>query len=124
MRGRVFDMFFPPACFRLKEKSAVLCFSALEQLGAKHQRFTEFICRAKPSLVLQVDYFQELYQSDNLTDYLGMRFTRERNYLQNYLTRLRGLESEGRIRIEKIGRAPYGNLYFDGKSYVIWRPLQ
>lgn len=123
MQGHVFDMFSPPRGLGLKKGSAALCFSALEQLGGEHERFTEFICEVKPSIVLQVDYFQELYQSDNLADYLGARFARERNYLSNYLTRLRGLELDGKIRIEKIWRAPYGNLYFDGKSYAVWRPL-
>lgn len=123
MRGEIFDMFSPPSGFSFKEKSAVLCFSALEQLGAGHRRFTEFLLKAKPAIVAQVDYFNELYRSEELVDYLGMRFADQRNYLRNYLTHLRQLESEGRIVIEKVHRAPYGNLYFDGKSYAVWRPL-
>ena len=64
----------------------------------------------------------ELYDPDNLVDYVAYRYHKQRGYLDGYLTRLRQLEAEGRIEILKTQRVYFGNLYHEGYSFIAWRP--
>jgi hypothetical protein len=64
----------------------------------------------------------DLYDQDNLVDYLAVRFHTFRGYLSGFLPRLRQLEAEKRIEILKVQRMNFGSLYHEGYSFVVWRP--
>ena len=120
--GHFFDMFKPDDNLSVGGNSAFLAIGSLEQLGINFEAFLQFTLRKKPAIFVQVDSISELYDENNLSDYLALKHNFRRNYIRRYLTRLSELEKEGRIEIIKVRRIPCGGLYYDGYSYIIWRP--
>lgn len=121
IKGSVFNMFRPDLSFKMKPDSAVLVIGALEQLGTKFKPFIDYILEQQTKIVVHVDSIIELYDKDNLMDYLAYYFDQKRNYLKGYLPYLKKLENQGKIEILKIQRSPFGSLFHDGYSYIIWR---
>lgn len=121
INGSRFDFFNPPDDFEILSDSAVLTFGALEQVGSEHGAFIDFLLDKKPSICVNVECLYELYEPDNLVAYLAMAYHKKRNYLSGYLTRLRQLESSGKIEIVATHRHRFGNLYDDPLSYVVWK---
>ncbi len=123
MQGRVFDMFSPPQnAFHIKD-SAVFTFSALEQLGRDFEPFLQYLLRAKPKRVVHIEHIQELFDKHNPMDNVVLAFIEERNYLRGYATSLQNLEKKGVLQIERMHRIPFGSLYIEGYSYIVWKPL-
>ena len=79
----------------------------------------EFGCGLAHNLVALAQY--ELYDQNDLFDYVAAAYLRKRGYLQGFLPRLRELEREGVIEILQVQRT-FGSLYHDGYSFVVWRP--
>ena len=122
LKGRRFDFFEPDQGLDVGPDAAVVTMCALEQVGANHGALLEFLLQKRPQVCLHMEPICELYDEKNLVDYLAIRYHRQRNYLDGFLTRLRQLESEGRLRIDRVHRPRVGNLYHEGYSYVVWRP--
>ncbi|MBI2265956.1 MAG: hypothetical protein HYU64_12405 [Armatimonadetes bacterium] len=122
IRGRPFNFFDPDDSLHFHPKSAVFTFGALEQVGADHGKYLDFILRKRPSLCIDIVGIHELYDETHLLDYLALLYHRKRNYLQGYLSRLRELEAAGKIEIVGVHRQLFGNLFDDPYSYVIWKP--
>lgn len=120
--GRLFDMLSPDESLTFDENSAVFTIGAVEQLAGKFGPFLQFLLRHSPGLCIHVEPTIELYDENNLVDYLAMKFHRKRGYTENYLARLRELEAQNRIELLKVKRPFFGSLYMEGYSYVIWRP--
>jgi SAM-dependent methyltransferase len=121
--GRQFDFFAPDADMNLDAQSGVVTMAALEQVGPRHERFVEFLLQKKPRICVNMEPLAELYQADQLVDYLALRFHRKRGYLEGFLTSLRKLESDRRIEILDVRRFHFGSIYHEAYSYVAWRPL-
>lgn len=122
IKGIHFDFFQPHHDFHLDSSSALLTFGALEQVGERFEEFLQYILRQRPTICINVECINEFYQQDNLSDFLALQYHRRRGYLFNYLTRLRQLESEGRLKILRAHHQPFGNIYNDTHSYIIWKP--
>lgn len=120
--GRRFDFFNPDTELVLEPGCGVLTFGALEQIGPKHDRLLDFLLAQRPSLCVDVAGIEELYDEQDLVDYLGLAYHRRRGYLAGYLTALRRLETAGRIEILAVHRHRFGNQFDDPYSYVAWRP--
>jgi SAM-dependent methyltransferase len=118
-----FDFFAPDPALRLAPGSAVLTFGALEQVGPRHGAYLDFILTQRPALCVDVVGIGELYEEDELLDYLALLYHRRRQYLDGYLTRLRELAAGGRIAIEAVHHQRFGNPFDDPYSYIVWRPL-
>jgi hypothetical protein len=123
LQGRRFDFFHPDELLEFGPGSMVLTMAALEQVGSRHGKFLEFLLRKRPSLVVNVEPLCELYDPNNLADYLAIRYHTERGYLQGYLTRLRELEAEQRIEIVLTQRTRFGSLFHESYCIVAWKPL-
>ena len=121
--GHLFDMVEPDESLEIKKNSAVLTFGAIEQLAGRFEKFVQFLLKRSPALCISMEPTIELYDEDHLLDYLAIKFHRKRGYTENYLTRLRELESVGAIQILKEKRLFFGSLYMEGYSCMIWRPL-
>lgn len=121
--GHLFDMFSPDRNLEVVPSSAFLAIGALEQIGKNFNHFLDFVLKKKPAIFVHVDSITELYDENNLSDYLALKHDIKRNYLQGYLTRLRELEKEGRVEIIKVQKVSCGGLYHDGYSHIIWRPI-
>lgn len=120
--GHLFDMLSLDENFEIDDNSAVLTIGAVEQLASRFEAFLQFLLKSSPELCINVEPTIEMYDEDNLVDYLAMKFHRKRGYTENYLTRLRELEAQNRIEILKVKRPFFGSLFMEGYSYMVWRP--
>jgi SAM-dependent methyltransferase len=123
LTGYRFDFFSPDQELKLEEDSAVITMCALEQVGANYEPFIQFLLKQSPTVCVNMEPLCELYNENSLVDYLAIRYHKQRNYLDGYLSRLRQLEAEGKIEIQKTQRPFFGNMYHEGYSFVIWRPV-
>ena len=122
MEGRLFDMFSPDEKLIIKDNGAILTMDALEQLGENYKIFLDYLLKKFPLICAHMEPLVELYDQDNLFDYLAIKFHKKRGYLGNFLTSLKKMESENKIRIIKIKKVALGNLYHDAYCFVVWRP--
>ncbi|MCC6211995.1 MAG: class I SAM-dependent methyltransferase [Burkholderiales bacterium] len=121
--GRHFDFFAPDPQLKLEREAGVLTMCALEQVGARHDSFVQYLLDQRPAICVNMEPLAELYDDNNLVDYLALRFHRERGYLDGFLTLLRELEAKKRIEILETRRLEFGSIYHEGYSYVAWRPI-
>lgn len=122
--GKKFDFFNPDESFSLDKKSVVYTVGALEQVGERHENFLKYLIKNKPKICFHIEPIAELLDPNNLLDFLSIEYFKKRNYLSNFLTRLRALESEGKIKIHDARRTYLGgNIYVDHYSVVVWSPL-
>lgn len=121
LTGHLFDMFHPDYDIEIPNNSAFITFHSLEQLGNNYEQFLQFIIQKRPMLCLNVEPIIELYNKDNLIDYLALMYHKKRGYLANYLTRLKQIEKEGKIAILNIHRVPFGSMYHEANSIIVWK---
>jgi hypothetical protein len=117
-----FDFFNPDENIYLDENSGVFTFGALEQLGSGYGKFLNFLIERMPTICVNVEGLKELYNENNLFDYIALKYHTKRAYLNSYLSELRKLKAQGRIEIIKIYHRKFGNIYDDPHSYVVWKP--
>jgi len=122
MSGHLFDMLRPDESFKIDDNSAIFTIGTVEQLAGNFEAFLQFVLKRSPELCLHVEPTIELYDENNLIDYLAMKFHRKRGYTEKYLTRLGELEAQKKIEILKVKRPFFGSLYMEGYSYMVWRP--
>lgn len=120
--GYLFDMISPDEKFEIKNNSAVFTFGSVEQLASKFDAFLQYLLKSKPKICIHMEPTIELYDENNVIDYLAIKFHKKRGYTENFLTRLKELEDQGKIEILKVKRLFFGSLYMEGFSYIIWKP--
>jgi SAM-dependent methyltransferase len=123
IKGSQFDFFKPDYKLDILPNSLVYTSSALEQLGDDFTKFLDYLLAKKPALCVNVECINEFYDENNLFDYVALRYHRKRNYLDGFLTRLRELEKDNRVKIIASRRTGFGSLYHEGYMYVIWKIL-
>ena len=119
--GDVFDMLAPDDTYQLESNSAVFTIGTMEQLGQEFEPFLQYLLSESPRVCINVETVYELYDQENLFDYVAGSYLCKRGYLRGYLPRLRELEHLGKIRILQARRT-FGSLYHDGYSFVVWEP--
>jgi hypothetical protein len=115
-------MFSPDDTLEIAQNSAIFTIGALEQLGCDFESFLQFLLKKSPNLCLNVEPLCELYDEHYLLDYLAIKYMQKRKYLRNYIDRLKQLESDGKIEILTTQRMLFGSLYYEGWSFVLWKP--
>ncbi len=120
--GIQFDMLNPPHDFDIDPHSIVFSIHALEQLNTGHEKLIHYLLEKKPALVLNYEPIVELYNPSNLYDRLALQYSKARGYLSGYLTKLRQLESQGRLEIVAQYRPYIGGIYHEA-SLIVWKPL-
>jgi SAM-dependent methyltransferase len=120
--GRTFDFFNPDRSLDFDPDSGVMTVCALEQVGPRHGAFLDFLLEKKPTVCVNMEPLLELYDENNLIDYLAARFHRKRGYLEGFLPALQDLEAKKRIEILEVRRFRFGSTYHEGYSYIAWRP--
>ncbi len=123
MQGQRFSFFEPEETLEMIPGSGVLTVAALEQVGKRFDPFIEFLLKNKPSICVHFEPIDELMDPSNLIDRLSMLYSRKRNYLEGFLTRLRRLQEEGKVRILHEQRTYTGSFFIEGHSLVVWFPL-
>ena len=121
LKGRRFDFFNPDYSLEVADNSAFITLNSLEQLGNDHDKFIEFILHKRPEICINSEPILELYDQNNLFDYLASKYHNKRNYLNNYLSALKKYEHEGVIEILKVQRVHSGNIFHDAYSYIVWK---
>ena len=116
-----FDMINPNYDFKIDSNSIVYTIGALEQLGSQTESMLEYLLNNKPKLIIHIEPTVELYDKNNLIDYLAIKFHKKRGYTEGYLPKLKRLEREGTIKIIKIKRLEFGSLYMEGYTLYIWK---
>ena len=76
----------------------------------------------KPKMVIHLEPIAELLPQNNLLSYLSTKYFQKRNYLNGYLAFLRKQEKSGKIKIHLTSRMPFGSLYIEGYSLIVWSP--
>ena len=122
IKGFNFNYFEPDYSIDIKD-SLVYTVASLEQIGEKHDKVLEYFVNSKPGLCIHFEPIHEVLDPENLLDYLTIQYFNKRNYLKNYLTSLRKLESEGKIRILDTRRLYYGSKFIEGHTVIIWKPV-
>ena len=97
--------------------------ASLEQIGEKHDKVLEFLIDKKPGLCIHFEPIHEVLDEENTLDYLTIQYFNKRNYLKNYLTTLRSLEAQDKIRILDVRRLYYGSKFIEGHTVIIWKPV-
>lgn len=121
IKGIRFDLFRPDRRIKLPDNTAVLTMDALEQVGARFEPFLQYLLDQRPRVCVHIEPISDLYDQDNLLDYLAWRYHSRRNYLKGYLTCLRKLEKQRKIELIEVRRTMYGGLYHEGCSLIVWR---
>jgi len=123
MFGHRFDYFNPDNNFHLTPNSGVVTVASLEQIGSKHEAFLKYLLSEKPKLCIHIEPIAELLDPNHLLDNLSIEYFKKRNYLSGFLTKLRELETEGKLQIHMARRTTIGSFYIEGYSVVVWSPL-
>tara|TARA_Y100000816_G_C26080794_1_gene569609 strand:+ start:148 stop:1086 length:939 start_codon:yes stop_codon:yes gene_type:complete len=121
LKGFQFDMINPNFDFKIDSNSIFYTFGALEQLGSQTEKMLRYILKQKPKLIVHLEPTIELYDENNLIDYLAIKFHKKRGYTEGYLPMLKKLEKEGEIKIVKEKRLEFGSLLMEGFTYFIWK---
>lgn len=124
LKGSIFDMVNPDESFTLKKNSLIFTIGAIEQLASKFEAFLQYLLHNSPELCVHVEPTVELYEENNLVDYLAIQFHKKRGYTQGFLPRLQELEKTGKIEILKVKRLFFGSLFMEGYNLIIWRPVE
>jgi len=94
LKGHLFDMVTPDENLEIAENSAVFTFGAIEQLASKYENFIDFLIDRKPRLCAHIEPTVELYNEDELIDYLSIKFHKKRGYTEGLLPYLQELEKK------------------------------
>lgn len=122
IEGYNFDYFKPDYNFEI-EKSLIYTIASLEQIGSKHEHFIKYILNKKPALCIHMEPISEVFNENNLLDYLNIKYFEKRNYLKGFLTKIRSLEKEGRAKILEERRLNYGSEFIEGHTLITWKPI-
>jgi len=120
--GHRFDMTAPDPAIRLPAGAAIMSIHAFEQLGSDFAPILEYIFAARPSIVLHYEPILEFYDDRNLLDHLAIRYSRKRNYLQGFYTRLHELERAGRCAVLAAFRPDLGGVLHEA-AVIVWKPV-
>jgi len=123
LSARLFDMTAPASDYEIKSGSAIFTFGALEQLASRFEHFLSFLLARRPVVCLHVEPTVELYDKNNLVDYLAIGFHRKRGYTEGFLPRLQALAVEGQIDLLRTTRLNFGSLMMEGYNLLVWRPV-
>ena len=124
LEGSLFDMINPNYEYQIRSNSGIFTFGALEQLASNTNNMLDYLIAQQPGICLHTEPAIELYEQDNLSDYLAIKFQGKRGYTKGLLPQLYTLESKGKIKIIKIKRLFFGSLLMEGYNLIIWKPIK
>jgi len=123
LEGRNFNLYEPDYSLDFAPNSGILTVAALEQLGERFEPFLQFLLQKKPAICVHLEPVNELMDQKYLIDRLSVLYCHKRNYLNGFLTRLRELQEQGKVKIHREQRTYTGSFFIEGHSLVIWSPV-
>ncbi len=121
--GKQFDIKKPDFSYKLEPDSAVCTFYCLEQVSDQFKPFLQCVIAQKPKICVHLEPVVELYEEDNLIDWLAKQFHCKRHYLSGFYPRLQQLEESGIIELLLVRRIKFVNWNHEGNVVLVWRPL-
>lgn len=121
--GNLFDMINPNEDYHIKKNSGIFTFGSLEQLASKTDNMINYLICEKPDICIHTEPTIELYDSNNLSDYLAIKFQGKRGYTDGLLPKLQRMHDEGKVELMKVKRLNFGSLFMEGYNLIVWRPL-
>lgn len=121
--GSLFDMMDPDYDLNMRENSCALTVCSIEQVSNNFHAFIDYLIEKSPKRCIHIEPIYELYDEDNLVDYLAMKFHKKRQYPIGFLPYLEKLQSDGIIRIDKVHRVMCGGRNTEAYSYIIWHTI-
>ena len=121
--GQNFDFFSPNYETQIDKNAIFLTVASLEQTYDNYVKFVDFILQTNPKIVINIEPMEEFLDSENLLDYLSLKYFAKRNYLSGYFNYLKLLEKKGQIKIHDTRTSFLGSFFIDGYSIVVWSPL-
>ncbi|MBI4394414.1 MAG: hypothetical protein HY556_11575 [Euryarchaeota archaeon] len=122
LRGRLFDFFDPDDTIVMGKGTAIFTLAALEQVGAQHRKFIDFLIGHEPDICVHLEPLVELYEPDHSFDQMAIKYHHMRGYLEGFLPAIRRLESQGQAEILEVRRFQFGSLFHEAYSLLVWRP--
>lgn len=107
---------------QIDSESTVLTVHTLEQLGKSYKPLLNRLLSSKPALCVHIEPIKELYNQNNLFDYLAIKYHDIRNYLDGWLTELKALEVNKKVKILEEKRIQMGNKFHDAYNLIVWQP--
>ncbi len=118
--GQTFDFTHPDCTVHLQPNSLVFTSAALEQIGSRCRLFIDFLLEKSFKRCVHLEPIVELYDDNDLLDYLAKAFHQKRHYLSGLFPYLQELEAEGKIVIDKMQRMHFGNFNHEGYTVLVW----
>jgi len=122
LEGHNFSFYEPDYSLDFAPDSGVLTVAALEQVGERFEPFLQFLLQKKPAVCVHLEPIDELMDQKHLIDRLSVLYCRKRNYLKGFLTRLRQLQDQNKVKIHREQRTYTGSFFIEGHSLVVWSP--
>jgi len=119
--GEVFDMKSPNYNYKIGSNSAIFTFGSIEQLSGDIEPMFNYLLDQDAEIFLHIEPVEELYDLNNLSDFLAFKFQSKRKYTSGLLKKLEDLEKQGQIEILKIKRLFFGSLYMEGYNLLVWK---
>lgn len=82
----------------------------------------QYLIAQKPKICVHLEPIVELYDDDNLIDWMAKQFHCKRRYLFGFYPRLQELEREGKIELLQVKRLEFGSLNHECFTLIVWRP--
>lgn len=116
-----FDYFNPKPRLRIPQ-AAFVTVASLEQTGANWAKWLEWAISLKPDICVHIEPIEEVLKPEILLDHLSLQYFSKRKYLTGFLTGLRQLESQKRIKIHEVVRTMTGSKFVEGYTVISWSP--
>ena len=122
-KSHKFNFFNVDKDYKLEKNSGVFTFAALEQVGASHKDFINYLLEQDPAVCVHIEPIGEMLNpAGDFVDYLSASYFRKREYLVGFTRTLENMAATGKIEIIQKQRSFIGSLFVDGYSIVAWRP--
>lgn len=124
IRGYKFDYFNPKFNKKLNmPQNSWTCYSvaSMEQIGKNFKKFINFLRKNKPKLIINIEPINELLNENLILDYLSIKYSQKRNYLDNFFSYLKNLQKKKYIKFLEIKKSHFGSLYINGYSILVWK---
>jgi hypothetical protein len=106
----------------IDNNTSILTVHALEQVGDNNELLLTKLVEAKPKLCVHVEPIVDYYDESNDFDKLAINYHQKRNYLSNWVPRIRNLVKQGKAEIIDEQRLGFGDRYHEAYSILVWRP--
>ena len=104
----------------IDSETCVLTVHSMEQLGKNYKELLNFLLNKKPKYIVNIEPVLEFYNPKSKHDSLAISYHKKRRYLDGYLSELRLLQKNGKIKIIEEMRFGFGDRNHEAYSLIKW----